>query len=112
MPVNYETVADGEVIWLGEYTLSEGDRMWYHVSAETGGGLQVGFAKPGDPDLNTAYYAVRNLRQKGEALECTASFTFGPPAKPGTYKLFLRAADGALGDVTGSISIGFIADAR
>ena len=29
IPVNLETVADGEVVWLGEYTLSEGDRFWY-----------------------------------------------------------------------------------
>lgn len=36
IPVNLETVADGEVIWLGEYTLSEGDRIWYNVLAETG----------------------------------------------------------------------------
>ncbi|MDE5950603.1 MAG: hypothetical protein K2H12_03360, partial [Acetatifactor sp.] len=28
LPVNLETMADGEVIWLGEYTLSEGDRSW------------------------------------------------------------------------------------
>lgn len=111
VPVNYETMADGEIIWLGEYTLSEGDRIWYDVSAETGDGLQVGFAKPGDADLNTTYYTVRNLRQKGETLDCTASFTFGPPIKLGTYKLFLRATDGALGNVKGSIFIGLIADA-
>jgi len=111
IPVNFETMADGEIIWLGEYTLSERDRIWYYVSAETGNGLQVGFAKPGDTDLNTTYYAVRNLRQEEETLECTASFTFGPPVKPGTYKLFLRATDGALENVKGGISIGFIADA-
>ncbi len=111
IPVNYETMADGEIIWLGEYTLSKGDRIWYDVSAETGNGLQVGFAKPGDTDLNTTYYSVANLRQEGETLKCTSSFTFGTRVKPGTYKLFLRATDGALGNVKGSISIGFIADA-
>ncbi len=111
VPVNYETMADGEIVWLGEYTLSEGDRIWYDVLAETGNGLQVGFAKPGDTDLNTTYYSVANLRQEGETLKCTSSFTFGTPVKPGTYKLFLRATDGALGNVKGSISIGFIADA-
>lgn len=111
VPVNYETMADGEIVWLGEYTLSEGDRIWYDVSAETGNGLQVGFAKPGDTDFNTTYYSVANLRQEGETLKCTSSFTFGTPVKPGTYKLFLRATDGALGNVKGSISIGFIADA-
>ena len=111
VPVNYETMADGEIVWLGEYTLSKGDRIWYDVSAETGNGLQVGFAKPGDTDLNTTYCSVKNLRQKGETLECTASFTFGSPVKPGTYKLFLRATDGALGNVKGSISIRFVAEA-
>lgn len=111
VPVNYETMADGEIAWLGEYTLSEGDRIWYDILAETGNGLQVGFAKPGDNDLNTTYFSVANLRQKGETLKCTSSFTFGTPVKPGTYKLFLRATDGALGNVKGSISIGFIADA-
>lgn len=111
IPVNYETMADGEIIWLGEYTLSEGDRIWYDVSAETGNGLQVGFAKPGDTDLNTTYCSVKNTRQKDEALECIANFTVGPPVQPGTYKLFLRATDGALGNVEGSISIGFAAEA-
>ena len=110
IPVDYETMADGEIIWLGEYTLSEGDRIWYDVLAETGNGLQVGFAEPEDTDLNTTYYSVTNLRQQGETLECNSSFTVGPPVKPGTYKLFLRATDGALGNVKGSISIGFIAD--
>ncbi len=111
IPVNYKTVAEGEIIWLGEYTLSEGDRIWYDVSAETGNGLQVGFAKPGDVDLNTTYYSAANLRQEGDTLNCTSSFTFRPPVKPGTYHLFLRATDGALGDVKGSISIGFAAEA-
>lgn len=111
IPVNYETMADGEIIWLGEYTLSEGDRIWYHVLAETGNGLQVGFTEPGDTDLSTTYYSVANLRQEGVTLECTSSFTFGSPVKPGTYSLFLRATDGALGNVKGDISIGFIADA-
>lgn len=111
VPVNYETMADGEIAWLGEYTLSEGDRIWYDILAETGNGLQVGFAKPGDNDLNTTYFSVANLRQEGETLKCTSSFTFGTLVKPGTYKLFLRATDGALGNVKGSISIGFAAEA-
>ncbi len=111
IPINLETMADGEIIWLGEYTLSDGDRIWYDVSAETGNGLQVGFAKPGDTHLNTTYCSVKDLRQEDDALECTASFTVKPPVKPGTYQLFLRATDGALGNVTGSISIGFAAEA-
>ncbi len=111
IPVHLEAMADGEIVWLGEYTLSEGDRLWYAVSAETGTGLQVGFAKPEDTDLDTTYCSVKSLRQKEEALECIASFKVKPPIKPGTYRLFLRATDGALGNVRGSISIGFLADA-
>ncbi len=111
IPVSLKTMADGETVWLGEYTLSDGDRIWYDVLAETGNGLQVGFVKSGDTHLNTTYYSVQNLRQGGETLECTAGFTLRPPVKPGTYQLFLRATDGPLGNVTGSISIGFIADA-
>lgn len=111
IPVHAETMADKEILWLGEYSLSDGDRIWYQVSAETGNGLQVGFARPGDTRLNTTYYSVKNLRQKGEALECTASFTVKPPVKDGTYRLFVRAADGALENVKGSISIGFTAEA-
>lgn len=108
LPVNLESIADNEIVWLGEYALSEGDRIWYDVSAETGNGLQIGFAKPDDE--HTTYYSVKNLRQKDDALRCTVSFTFGPPAEPGTYQLFLWATDGALGNVKGSISIGFAAD--
>lgn len=110
IPVNYKTIADGALVRLGEYTLSEGDRIWYDVSAETGKGLQIGFAKLGDARPTTAYYSVKNLRQGDEPLECTASFTVKPPAK-GTYSLFLRATDGALGNVKGSISIGFAEEA-
>ena len=111
IPVDIDAIAAGEIVWLGEYTLSEGDRLWYAVSAETGKGLQVGFAKPEDTDLNTAYCSVKNLRQGDEALECIASLKVKSPVKPGTYQLFLRATDGALGNVRGSISIGFLADA-
>ncbi|MDE6674734.1 MAG: hypothetical protein K2K19_07975, partial [Acetatifactor sp.] len=111
LPVNLETMADGEVIWLGEYTLSEGDRIWYDVSAETGNGLQVGFAEPEDELLSTTYYSVHRLRQNDETLRCAASITLRPLVKPGTYKLFLRATDGALGNVKGSISIAYVADA-
>ena len=53
-----------------------------------------------------AYWSVDNLRQLGEPLECIADFTVGPPAtKTGTYKLYLQALDGALGNVRGSVSI-------
>ena len=67
--------------------------------------MQVFFAK--DKNEDVVYWSVRNMRQPGEALNCTADFTVRRPAEPGTYKLYLKAADGALGDVKGSISIAF-----
>lgn len=38
-------------------------------------------------------------------MECTADFTIDGLEKSGTYKLFLLAADGALGKVEGNIFI-------
>ena len=102
IPVDLKTVAAGETIFLGEYTLSEGDEILYDISAKTGNRMKVFFAKDGQKDV--AYWSVDNLRQPGESLECIADFTIGPPAtKPGTYKLYLQAPDGALGNVKGGI---------
>ncbi len=106
IPVKFKTVEAGKTICLGEYTLSSGDTIWYDVLAETGNGMQVFFTKKDLADV--VYWSVRNLRQPGEVLKCTADFTVGPPVtEPGSYKLFLRAVDGPLGDVTGSITIKF-----
>ena len=109
-PIDQENIADGEIVWLDEYILSEGDRIWYSVYAETGNGLQVGFARPDDELLNTTFFSVQSSDQEGEKSECIASFTFRPPVEPGTYRLFLRATDGALENVKGNISIGYAAD--
>lgn len=103
IPVDLKAVAAGETVSLGEYTLSEGDKIWYDISAGTGNGIKVFFAKDGQPD--TAYWSVHNLRQGGEPLNCTADMTVAPPAQPGIYHLFLQAADGALGDVRGTITL-------
>lgn len=108
-PVDLKTAAAGETILLGEYTLSGGDRIWYDISAETGNRMKVFFAKGGQKDV--VYWSVDNLRQLGELLRCAADFTVEPPAEPGTYQLYLQAPDGALGNITGSVSIGFVADA-
>ncbi len=105
IPVSLKTVAAGECVALGKYTLSDGDRIQYDISAETGRGMQVYFAK--DQRQDTVYWSVHNLRQKGEELRCALDTTVSPPAKAGTYKLYLKATDGALGNVKGSISIGF-----
>jgi len=103
IPVDLETVAAGETVFLGEYTLSIGDNIWYDISAETGAGMQVYFAK--DEKADTVYWSVRNLRQKDEELWCALDTTVASPAKPGTYKLFLRAVNGALGNVEGLVGI-------
>ena len=103
IPVNFKKIASGKTIFLGEYTLSRGDKIWYDISAKTGRGMKVFFTKGKQKD--TVYWSVHNLRQPGEPLKCTADFTVGPPAKPGTYKLYLKATNGALGNVTGNISL-------
>lgn len=93
------------MVWLGDFDLDIGDQIRYDISAETGNGLQVGFARPGDEALQVVYYSVKNLRQQGRPLQCAAAFTFAPPTGSGTYCLFLRSVDGTLGNVQGSVSI-------
>ena len=102
-PVDWKTAAAGETIFLGEYILSDGDKICYDISAGTGAGMQVFFTRDGQE--NVVYWSVHNLRQPGEPLRCAADFTVAPPAEPGAYQMFLRAADGPLGDIKGSISI-------
>ena len=102
IPVDFKTVAAGETIFLGEYTLSDGDEILYDISAKTGNRMKAFFAKDNQEDV--AYWSVNNLRQPGEPLECIADFTVGP-SMAGTYRLYIQAPDGALGNVKGSISI-------
>lgn len=109
IPVDFETVGAGKTVFLGEFTLSDGDTILYDVFAETGNGMKVFFAK--DQQFKTVYWSVHNTRQPGEPLKCTADFTVKPPANPGTYRLYLQAPDGALGNVKGSVSICSAADA-
>ena len=104
IPIDFKTVEAKEAIFLGEYTLSFGDKIYYDILAETGNAMTVFFAR--DKEKNTFYWAAHNQRQPDGPLKCTADFTVGPPStKPGTYKLYLQADEGALGNVTGSISI-------
>ena len=65
--------------------------------------MQIFFAQ--DKHKDKVYWSVHNLRQPEEALECTADFTVDKLEKSGIYKLFLSAADGALGKVEGNIFI-------
>ncbi len=103
IPIDLKRIPAGELVPLGEHTLSDGDQIWYDLTAETGEGMKVFFAKDGQKD--PVYWSVHNSRQQGEPLRCAAEFTVGPPAGPGTYELFLQAPEGALGNVRGSISI-------
>lgn len=103
-PIQFDTVKSGEAIWLGEYTLSEGDRIQYNFFAEAGDRMQVFFAKDGRQDA--VYWSVNNRRQRGEPLHCSLDTTLHqPPAEPGTYQMYLKAPDGALSNVSGSIRV-------
>lgn len=104
VPVEIESLEAGARVFLGEYRLSEGDRIRYDVSAERGSRMKIFFAEEGRKDV--AYWSADSLWQPGEPLECSADFTVGPPfTEPGTYQLYLQAPDGALENVRGSVSL-------
>ena len=96
----------GDSWWhLGEYTLSEGDRIQYDVTAETGERMTVCFGDMEHSPEDVTYYSVSNKRTNGE-LRCAADFVFdGEAVKPGSYRLFLHAPEGDLGNLTGSITL-------
>lgn len=106
VPVDVEIVKNGTFIWLGEFTLSYGDKMYYDVSAENGNGLKTGFAAPDDDPLNRTHFTISNKRVDG-TLETKGGFTFeaDSPVEPGQYNLFIQATDGDLTNVKGSITI-------
>jgi hypothetical protein len=41
IPVDFKTIAAGETIFLGEYTLSEGSEILYSISVKTGNQIKV-----------------------------------------------------------------------
>ena len=96
----------GDSWWhLGEYTLSEGDRIQYDVTAETGERMTVCFGDMEHSPEDVTYYSISNKRTNGE-LRCAADFVFdGEAVKPGSYRLFLHAPEGDLGNLKGSISL-------
>ena len=96
----------GDSWWhLGEYTLSEGDRIQYDVTAETGERMTVCFGDMEHSPEDVTYYSVSNKRTDGE-LRCTADFVFdGKTVKPGRYHLYLNAPEGGLGNLKGSITL-------
>lgn len=105
VPVDVSKVEDGEYVWLGTYTLNEGDRICYNVSAESGEQLDVGFAKPGQTNPEVRYNMVSCQRTDGKLEVRTGAMTWKSPVKPGEYRLFLHTEGGALAHVKGSVTI-------
>lgn len=104
VPVDQDSLYENTWCWLGEFTLSEGDRIRYDVSAETGNRMSIGFVGLEHSPEDRSYYTVSNWRENG-VLRCTADFAVdGEAAKPGRYRLFLHAPEG-LGNVRGSITL-------
>lgn len=105
IPVEIESVQDAAYHWVGEYDLSYGDRIRYHVSAKTGSGLQIGLAAQGDDPSDRTYYTRSTQPIDGE-LTISADFVFSAPVEPGRYALFVRATNGSdLGTVRGHVTI-------
>ena len=93
----------GEYIWLGTYTLSEGDMVIYDVSAEKGGQMSVGFARPGDKRPGTVYKTITNRREDGKLEISSGPMAWESPLEPGEYSLFVHAPSGKLENVSGRI---------
>lgn len=105
IPVEIDSVKSGEYIYLGTYSLNEDDRVSYHISAETGQQLIVGFIKPGQEQKrsNTYYNTVGTTVQNG-VLEIDSDDIVWS-VKSGEYRLFVHAEGGALTGVTGEVTI-------
>lgn len=105
IPVNIPKVKSGEYVWLGTYTLAEGDRVFYNVSAESGKQLDVGFAKPGQTKPDIRYNMISN-RRTDERLEVkSGAMVWKDPVKPGAYSLFVHTEGGTVTNVKGYITI-------
>ena len=103
IPVELDSVKDGEYIWLGTYTMNEGDTVSYDISAEKGDQMSVGFAKPGDKQPSTVYRTITNRREDGKLEISSGSMDWESPLEPGEYSLFVHAPSGKLENVSGRI---------
>lgn len=103
IPVELDSVKDGEYIWLGTYTMNEGDTVNYDISAEKGDQMSVGFAKPGDKRPSTVYKAITNRREDGKLEISSGPMDWESPLEPGEYSLFVHAPSGKLENVSGRI---------
>ena len=104
IPVNIGAIGGGEYVWLGEYALTYGDEIRYEVSAQTGKGMQTGFAALGEDPHNRTYFSISNRELDG-ILNTNGGFTFLDFVEPGQYKLFIHATEGDLTNVEGMITI-------
>lgn len=103
IPVELDSVKGGEYIWLGTYTLNEGDTVSYDVSAEKGDQMSVGFAKPGAKRPGTVYKTITNRREDGKLEISSGPMAWESPLEPGEYSLFVHAPSGKLENVSGRI---------
>lgn len=103
IPVELDSVKDGEYIWLGTYTMNEGDTVSYDISAEKGDQMSVGFAKPGDKRPSTVYKTITNRREDGKLEISSGPMDWESPLEPGEYSLFVHAPSGKLENVSGRI---------
>lgn len=103
VPVDWDSLRKNTWCWLGEFTLSEGDRIRYDVSAETGERMSIGFADMEHSPEEVSYCTISRARRENGVLRCGADFTVrGETVKPGRYRLFLHAPED-LGNVQGSV---------
>ena len=103
IPVELDSVKGGEYIWLGTYTLNEGDTVSYDVSAEKGDQMSVGFARPGVKRPGTVYKTITNRREDGKLEISSGPMAWESPLEPGEYSLFVHAPSGKLENVSGRI---------
>lgn len=106
IPVDIKSIADGEYVWLGEYTLSAGDKIRYKILTISGEHIAVGFTR--STRLTPTYFTSINNRTDGvltvnDGFDVSDNFA-------GKYNLFIQACLGDLENISGTIEIGKIVD--
>lgn len=106
IPVNFDTMKKGQIIWLGEYEFFQGKHLLYNVSVKSGDSVEIGLTDVKDDSMNVRYYCIKNSRTD-EQLKVQSDIAFTETLKPaGVYRLYIRASgSGALGGVAGDIKI-------
>ncbi|MDE7245658.1 MAG: M56 family metallopeptidase [Oscillospiraceae bacterium] len=109
IPIDIAKIKSGEPVWLGTYTIAEGDQVCYHVTAETGERLDIGFAQAGSENTDKlpdpVYNKISKDRKDGKLEVKTGAITWRDPLKPGEYSLFLYTDGGSLSNVQGSVTL-------